>query len=106
MKTKTHIVSITAAKARLPELVERAAGGEEIILARNGKPRARLAPLAQKGRFVSGSGKGKWKGVSRILDKPLPEQVLDAFYAGAVFPKKTKVWRAEYDWIPPHLTGR
>jgi prevent-host-death family protein len=91
MKTKAHIVNIAAAKARLPELVERAAGGEEIILARNGKPRARLAPLAQKGKYVSGAGKGKWKGVSRILDKPLPDEVLHAFYAGAVSPKKTKV---------------
>jgi prevent-host-death family protein len=80
MKTKAHIVNIAAAKARLPELVERAAGGEEIILARNGKPRARLAPHAQKRKYVSGAGKGKWKGVSRILDKPLPDEVLNAFY--------------------------
>jgi prevent-host-death family protein len=39
-------VNIADAKARLPELVERAASGEEIVIARNGQPRARLVPLA------------------------------------------------------------
>jgi prevent-host-death family protein len=88
MKSKDHVVNIAAAKARLPELVERAAGGEVIILARNGKPRARLAPLVRERKYVSGAGKGKWKSVRRILDKPLPDEVLDAFYGGAVFAGK------------------
>ena len=38
-------VNIADAKARLPELVERAAQGEEIVIARNGKPRARLVAI-------------------------------------------------------------
>jgi prevent-host-death family protein len=37
-------VSITEAKARLPELVRRAEAGDELVLTRRGKPAARLLP--------------------------------------------------------------
>lgn len=78
---KRETINIAAAKARLPELVERAANGEEIILARHGKPRARLVPVREKKKYVFGSGKGKWKGVSRSLAGPLPPDVLESFYS-------------------------
>ena len=76
---KPDTINIAEAKARLPELVERASHGEEIILARHGKPRAKLVPIRQKKRFVFGSGRGRWKGVSRVLARPLPPDVLDSF---------------------------
>ena len=79
MARKQETVNIAAAKARLPELVERASGGEEIILARNGKPKAKLVPIAQRKKYVHGAGKGKWKGIDRVLDKPLPDDILNAF---------------------------
>lgn len=83
------MVNIAEAKARLPELVERASGGEEIILARNGKPKARLVPFVlEKKKYVFGAGKGKWKGIEPLLDMPLPDDVLNAFLGGEVFPKK------------------
>lgn len=78
---KRETINIAAAKARLPELVERASNGEEIILARNGKPKAKLVPIAERKKYVFGSGKGKWKGVSRVLAGPLPSEVLDSFYS-------------------------
>lgn len=84
MKKKEAFVNIAAAKARLPELVERAAGGEEIVLARNGKPKAKLVPIGRKPRvYKIGAGKGKWNGAERILDEPLPPEIVDAFYTGA-----------------------
>jgi prevent-host-death family protein len=71
-------VNIAEAKARLPELVQRAARGEEIVISRNGRPQARLVPLpAQKPR-VPGRGAGKWKIVGNFND-PLPRELLDAF---------------------------
>lgn len=71
-------VNIAEAKARLPELVQRAARGEEIIIARNGQPQARLVALpAQKPR-VPGKGAGKWKIIGNFND-PLPRELLDAF---------------------------
>ena len=87
MAKKQETINIAAAKARLPELVERASGGEEIILARNGKPKAKLVPIVQSKKYVHGAGKGKWKGTDRVLDKPLPDDILNAFYEGAAAPR-------------------
>ena len=55
---KVEVVNIAAANTRLPELVERASNSEEIILARNGKPKARLVAIGRKKKFVRGAGKG------------------------------------------------
>ncbi|MBI2614987.1 MAG: type II toxin-antitoxin system prevent-host-death family antitoxin, partial [Gemmatimonadetes bacterium] len=41
-------VSLYDAKTHLSELVEEAARGREIIIAKSGKPKARLVPLAPK----------------------------------------------------------
>jgi prevent-host-death family protein len=40
------IVNIHAAKTNLSKLIERAEAGEEVILARNGKPAVRLTPVS------------------------------------------------------------
>ena len=87
MARKPETINIAAAKARLPELVERASSGEEIVLARHGKPKARLVPIATtEKKYVYGAGRGKWKQVQRILERPLPPEVLDAFYRGTIVP--------------------
>ena len=41
-------VNIHAAKTHLSRLVEDAAAGEQIIIAKSGKPLAQLGPLAQR----------------------------------------------------------
>ena len=51
-------VSLYDAKARLSELVQRACAGEEIVISRNGKPAARLVPVARPQR----RGPGGWEG--------------------------------------------
>ena len=76
--TTRRSINIADAKARLPELVERAARGEEIVIARNGKPRARLVPLAPAARRVPGRGAGKWK-IAGDFNEPLPADLLAAF---------------------------
>jgi prevent-host-death family protein len=38
-------INLAEAKAHLSALVERAAAGEEIVIAKGGKPKARLVPL-------------------------------------------------------------
>jgi len=74
------VVNIAAAKAQLPELVERAAEGETIVIARHGKPRARLVPLSDPRRDlrVPGKGKGRFR-VRKGFDAPLPDEIVDAF---------------------------
>jgi prevent-host-death family protein len=72
-------VSLYEAKTRLSELVERAAGGEEIVIAKSGKPRAVLVPLNDvRPLRVPGKGRGKWR-VKKDFDAPLPEDVVDTF---------------------------
>ena len=74
------VVNVAEAKARLPELIERAANGEEIVLSRAGRPRARLVPLedGRKAVRVPGKGKGRFR-IARDFDEPLPPEVLRAF---------------------------
>lgn len=40
-------INLYEAKSHLSELVERAAAGEEIVIAKSGKPMARLIPVAK-----------------------------------------------------------
>jgi prevent-host-death family protein len=72
-------VSLYQAKTQLSRLVDRAAEGEEIIIAKSGRPRARLVPLEDtRASRVSGKGKGKWR-VGRSFDAPLPDAVVRDF---------------------------
>jgi prevent-host-death family protein len=66
------------AKTQLSALVDDAAAGEEIIIAKNGRPRARLVPLRPAPRRRPGSGKGKIR-ISADFDAPLPAAVLEGF---------------------------
>jgi prevent-host-death family protein len=52
-------VNIAEAKARLSELVEKAASGEEIVIARDHRPVAKLVPVRARGRRAPGSAKGQ-----------------------------------------------
>lgn len=52
-------INIYDAKAHLSELVQRASEGEEIVIARNGKPMARLVPLAPAPARVPGAWAGR-----------------------------------------------
>lgn len=52
------IATLRESKARLSELVKRAAGGEEVTITVKGKPEARLCPIAPAGR----NAKTAWGG--------------------------------------------
>ncbi|HEX4741892.1 MAG TPA: type II toxin-antitoxin system prevent-host-death family antitoxin [Caulobacteraceae bacterium] len=75
-----HIVNIHAAKTNLSRLVDEAAGGEEIVIARAGKPVARLVALesASEGRRRLG-GLAHLGPIPNDFDRPLPNDLLDAF---------------------------
>jgi prevent-host-death family protein len=81
-------VNIHEAKTHLSRLVERAAAGEEIIIARSGRPVARLVPLEglEKPRVF-----GRMRGKIRIaddFDAPLPDDVLDRFENSSISPER------------------
>jgi prevent-host-death family protein len=75
-------VNIHEAKTRLSQLVERVESGEEIVIARAGRPVARLAPLAPRaGRRKLGLLDGRFR-IPDDFNAPLPEKLLQAFYGG------------------------
>jgi len=72
-------VTLYEAKTHLSALVERVAGGEEIVIAKGGKPKALLVPLDDtRPQRESGKGRGQWR-VGRDFDAPLPADVLGGF---------------------------
>ena len=73
-------VNIHAAKTQLSRLVEQAAAGEEIIIAKAGKPVAKLGPLAQSAQKNRRLGLLAGRiTVPDDFDAPLPADVLDVF---------------------------
>jgi prevent-host-death family protein len=72
-------VNIHQAKTQFSRLVDLAAGGEEVIIAKSGKPVARLVPYAPKGGVRRpGSMRGKIR-IKKNFDEPLPKELLGAF---------------------------
>jgi prevent-host-death family protein len=74
-----RIYNLYEAKTALSGLVERAAAGEEIVIAKAGVPKVKLVAIrpARKRRRPGG-----WEGRVRIssdFDEPLPEAVQQAF---------------------------
>jgi prevent-host-death family protein len=76
----SRAINIHDAKTQLSRLVEQAAQGEEIIIAKAGKPMARLVPLENAPRPKKfGLLKGKIQ-VPKDFDTPDPEVL--ALFAG------------------------
>lgn len=70
-------VNVHEAKTHLSRLLERVAGGEEIIIAKNGQPIAKLVAVSLQRRKP-----GRLKGRIRIgkdFDAPLPREIARAF---------------------------
>ena len=69
------------AKTQLSKLVERAQAGEDVVIARNGTPVARLVPVVSTGSLARAHG--AWRGRVRIADDfdELPGDIADAFGA-------------------------
>ena len=80
----TATVNVHEAKTHFSKLLERAHAGEEIILAKAGKPYARLVPIATEPRQERKPGGLRLKEeFSTIPDSvwfdPLPDDELDAW---------------------------
>ena len=73
-----EISTIPDARAQLPELIDRALAGEEIVIGREGAPLVRLVPIEASEAPREG---GQWKGRVRIADDfdALPDDLADAF---------------------------
>lgn len=67
----------------MSRLLQRVAGGEEVTIARAGKPIARLVPLAHEKSKVRPLGMDRGRiWIAEDFDAPLPDDLLKAFYGG------------------------
>jgi prevent-host-death family protein len=74
-------VNIYEAKTRLSQLVDQAAGGEDVVIGRHGKPVARLTRLSEPQAHIRF---GVLKGSLRVpddFDDALPDEVVASFGA-------------------------
>lgn len=71
-------INIHAAKTQLSRLAEQAAAGEEIIIAKAGKPVCRLMPLKKEPR-KPGLAAGEME-VADDIDTPFAQAIEDMFY--------------------------
>lgn len=75
----TKMVNIHAAKTHLSRLVEEAARGDDIVIAKAGKPVARLVSIAHTAKRTGfGADKGRLR-IGRDFDAPLPDDLLRFF---------------------------
>jgi prevent-host-death family protein len=73
------VVNIYDAKTQLSKLIEEAAAGRDVVIARGGKPVARLTRLdSPKRKLRFGLLKGKIK-IAEDFDAPLPGEILSQF---------------------------
>jgi prevent-host-death family protein len=89
-------VNVYEAKSRLSELLAKAEAGEEIVIARNGKPIARLVPVQrEQPPRVPGAWAGKvW--MSDDFDEP-DHELIDLMENGPIFPEESDRFPEESD---------
>ncbi|TAK78040.1 MAG: type II toxin-antitoxin system Phd/YefM family antitoxin [Gammaproteobacteria bacterium] len=74
------LVNIHDAKTHFSKFINQALKGDEIIIARGGKPLVRLVPYTEETAIRRG---GQFRGLIHISDDfnaPLPEEILKHFY--------------------------
>jgi prevent-host-death family protein len=72
-------VKIHQAKTHLSRLLVRVAAGEEIVIAKGGRPIAQLVPFNRPSRDrTPGQDRGRLK-IAEDFDAPLPQEMLRAF---------------------------
>lgn len=78
-------VNIHDAKTHLSKLLERVTLGEEVVIAKAGKPIAKLVPIRQSKTRVFGSAKGEFI-VPDDFNGP-DQEIENLFYGSDLFPK-------------------
>ena len=71
-------VNVHEAKTHLSRLLEQVEGGADIVIARAGRPVARLIPYARPGKRTLGQDVG-FGFISPDFDAPLPDDVAGDF---------------------------
>jgi prevent-host-death family protein len=70
-------VNVYEAKTNLSKLIDRALAGEDVVIARSGRPLVRLVPIRTPAGRVAGSARGQIRMAADFDD--LPAEVAAAF---------------------------
>ena len=79
-------VNIHEAKTTLSRLVEAVEAGEEIVLARAGRPVAMITRLPVRHGIRIGTAKGLVRSISKDFDRPLSKKQREVLFGGPVEP--------------------
>ena len=72
-------INVHEAKTHLSRILDRVAAGEEVVIAKAGKPIARLVPVAvERKTRTPGSHRGRIR-IGDDFDAPLPDDMLESF---------------------------
>ena len=82
-------INIHEAKTHLSKLIERVEAGEEFVIARAGRPAARLVPLERAGRPIT-PGKMKFPGGIPDDFNTMFEAEIEALFSGRPMPRARK----------------
>jgi prevent-host-death family protein len=69
----THMVNVHEAKTHLSRLLQRVINGEEVVIAKAGKPVARLMPYAPRPASRTPGNDAGQVVIHANFDEPLPE---------------------------------
>lgn len=84
------VVNIHEAKAKLSEYLEAVSRGERVLICKRNQPIAELRAVEQKRTEPRQIGGGPFHfDVPDSFFEPMPDEVLDAFESGPVFPAAT-----------------
>lgn len=76
--------NIYEAKTNFSALVDKASAGEEVVIAKAGKPVLKLVPIEEEEQVIyhrpgPGFAKGDFRDLLEELEKPWPEDIQHAF---------------------------
>ena len=86
------VINIHEAKAKLSEYLDAVANGESVVICKRNRPVAELRAVEQKRTEPRPLGGTKGIVIPPSFFEPMPDEFLDAFESGPVFPttKKTR----------------
>src|SRR3954466_1517046 len=82
------VINIHEAKAKLSEYLDKVAAGERVLICKRNQPVAELRAVEQKRTEPRPLGGAKGIVIPPSFFDPMPDDFLDAFDSGPVFPEQ------------------
>ena len=99
------VINIHEAKAKLSEFLDKVAAGERVVICKRNQPVAELRAVEQKRTEPRPIGGAKGIVIPPSFFEPMPDEWLDEFYNGPVFPDVRKPSRVA-EASPAYGTSR